>query len=80
MILMDVMMPVMERYADSRTIRKLGREDAQTILIIAITANAFQEDVIESEKAGMDAHLSKPLDFAALSEKIAVLTRHKRKG
>lgn len=79
-ILMDVMMPVMDGYEASRTIRKLAREDAQTILIIAITANAFQEDVIESEKAGMDAHLSKPLDFAALSEKIAVLTRHKRKG
>lgn len=79
-ILMDVMMPVMDGYEASRTIRKLEREDAQTILIIAITANAFQEDVIESEKAGMDAHLSKPLDFAALSEKIAVLTRHKRKG
>lgn len=77
-ILMDVMMPVMDGYEASRRIRRLARADAESIPIIAITANAFQEDVIESEKAGMNAHLSKPLDFMALGRQIELLTRHKR--
>ena len=78
-ILMDVMMPVMGGYEASRRIRRLERADAESVPIIAITANAFQEDIIESEEAGMNAHLSKPLDFVALGRQIELLTRHKRK-
>jgi len=78
-ILMDLMMPVMDGYTATKKIRSLERSDAKTIPIIAMTANAFQEDIIESEEAGMNAHLSKPLDFVALGRQIELLTRHKRK-
>ena len=77
--IIDVMMPVMGVNEDSRRIRRLERADAESVPIIAITANAFQEDIIESEEAGMNAHLSKPLDFVALGRQIELLTRHKRK-
>ena len=77
--IIDVMMPVMGGYEASRRIRRLERADAESVPIIAITANAFQEDIIESEEAGMNAHLSKPLDFVALGRQIELLTRHKRK-
>ncbi len=60
-ILMDVMMPVMDGYAATREIRKLEREDAATIPVIAITANAFLEDIKKCREAGMDVHLAKPV-------------------
>ena len=63
MILMDVMMPVMNGYEATRKIRGMDRPDAGTIPIIAMTANAFVEDVQESREAGMNEHLSKPLDI-----------------
>ena len=64
LILMDVMMPVMNGYEATRKIRSLDRPDAKTIPIIAMTANAFVEDIQESREAGMNEHLSKPLDIA----------------
>jgi CheY-like chemotaxis protein len=61
-ILMDVMMPVMDGETAARTIRSLEREDAATVPIIAMTANAFEEDVQTALESGMNAHLAKPVD------------------
>lgn len=60
-ILMDIRMPVMNGLEAAKAIRKTGREDAEKIPIIAMTADAFDEDKIVSLKAGMNAHLSKPI-------------------
>ena len=61
-VLMDVRMPVMDGLETASAIRALSREDAKTIPIIALTANAFDEDVQQSLQAGMNAHLSKPVE------------------
>ena len=61
-ILMDVRMPEMDGLAATEAIRALGREDAKAIPIIAMTANAFDEDVQRSLQVGMNAHLSKPVE------------------
>ena len=63
-ILMDIMMPVMDGYEATRAIRRFGRQDARTIPIIAMTANAFAEDAQKCLDAGMNAHIAKPLDIA----------------
>ena len=65
-ILMDVQMPTMNGYEATRAIRALEREDAKSIPIIAMTANAFAEDVKEALDAGMNVHLSKPIDMDLL--------------
>ena len=59
---MDVMMPVMDGLSAARAIRSMERKDATAIPIIAMTANAFDEDRRRSREAGMDRHLAKPLD------------------
>lgn len=61
-ILMDVMMPVMDGLTASKIIRELERSDAAEIPIIAMTANAYDEDIRKTHEAGMNAHLSKPID------------------
>lgn len=61
-ILMDMQMPEMDGCTSAQTIRGLNRPDAKTIPIIALTANAFAEDIARTTKAGMNAHLSKPID------------------
>ena len=61
-ILMDVRMPVMDGLTATEKIRQLNRADAKTVPIIALTANAFDEDVQRSMQAGMNAHLSKPVE------------------
>ena len=61
-ILMDIMMPVMNGYEAAKTIRSMDRKDAKAIPIIAMTANAFTEDRIRAKEAGMDEHISKPVD------------------
>lgn len=66
LIFMDVQMPVMNGYEATREIRKLDREDAARIPIIAMTANAFTEDMVASRKAGMNEHIAKPLDMEQL--------------
>lgn len=66
MILMDIQMPVMDGYEATREIRKLNRKDASEIPIIAMTANAFAEDIVQSKNAGMNEHLTKPLDVNQL--------------
>ena len=70
-ILMDIMMPVMDGITATREIRKLNRPDARTIPIIAMTANAFEEDAQKCLKAGMNAHLSKPLQIRMVVATIA---------
>ena len=65
-ILMDIQMPVMNGYEAARQIRSCVNEDAKTIPILAMSANAFQEDVARSMDAGMNEHLSKPIDMETL--------------
>ena len=72
-ILMDVMMPVMNGYEATKTIRTMDRSDAKKIPIIAMTANAFVEDRIKSKEAGMNEHVSKPIDMKLLVKIIAEL-------
>ena len=72
-ILMDVRMPVMDGLTAASTIRALDRPDAATIPIIAMTANVFDEDVERSRRAGMNAHLSKPVEPDRLYETMAHL-------
>ena len=69
-VLMDIMMPAMDGYQAARAIRGSGKKDAETIPIIAMTANAFAEDKRKTMEAGMDAHLSKPLNVPELMETI----------
>lgn len=66
LILMDVQMPHMDGYEATRCIRALGRSNAQKVPIFAMTANAFAEDVQKSREAGMNAHISKPLNIRAV--------------
>lgn len=70
LILMDIMMPVMDGIQATEKIRAMKREDAGEIPIIAMTANAFSDDMIRSREAGMSAHLSKPLEKEKLIETI----------
>ncbi|EOS21986.1 hypothetical protein C806_04130 [Lachnospiraceae bacterium 3-1] len=76
-ILMDVQMPVMNGYEATRKIRALEREDAKNIPIIAMTANAFVEDEKEALDAGMNVHLSKPIDIDRLKKVIKEYTQGK---
>ena len=62
-IFMDIMMPVMDGLEAARQIRTLNRKDTKEIPIIAMTANAFQDDVRECIDAGMNAHIAKPIDI-----------------
>ena len=74
-ILMDMRMPEMDGLEATRTIREMNRNDAKTIPVIALTANAFDEDVQRSMQAGLDAHLSKPVEPDLLFETLENLIR-----
>lgn len=65
-ILMDIRMPVMDGYEAARSIRGMDRADAETVRIIALTANAFKEELERAEKAGMDSVITKPVDVEQL--------------
>ena len=70
-ILMDVTMPVMDGYTATRRIREMDRPDAAQVQIVAMTANAFAEDVVKCKEAGMNAHLPKPFKVEQLVASIA---------
>ena len=74
-VLMDMRMPEMDGLEATRTIRRMDREDARTIPIIALTANAFDEDVQRSLQAGLNAHLSKPVQPEVLYKTLESLIR-----
>ena len=67
-VLMDIQMPKMDGYEATKAIRSLPREDAASVPIIAITANAFREDMERALSCGMNDHLSKPVDVKKLQE------------
>ena len=73
LILMDVQMPIIDGYTSTRTIRGSGVPNAQDIPIMAMTANAFAEDVEHCRAAGMNDHIAKPIEFDELFRKMALL-------
>lgn len=75
-ILMDVMMPVMDGLAATRAIRAIPRADAKRIPIIAMTANAYEEDAKKCLTAGMNAHLAEPFQ---MEKAIAAIAEHCKK-
>ena len=72
-ILMDIMMPRLNGWDTTRKIRSLNRPDAATVPIVAMSANAFAEDIINSRTSGMNVHLAKPLDEKKLMETLRSL-------
>ena len=78
LILMDMNMPVMNGCEAAKAIRSFDRKDAKSVFIIALTANAFAEDVSETVKAGMNAHLAKPANIDLLCKTLTRLTEEKR--
>lgn len=75
LILMDVQMPEMDGYEATRRIRAIGSDWAMAVPILAMTANAFQEDIARCIESGMNDHLAKPVDVGAMLEKIERYTR-----
>jgi len=72
-VLMDVQMPIMDGYEATRAIRALDDEALASIPILAMTANAFQEDVQAARDAGMQAHIAKPIDIDTLVKELAAV-------
>lgn len=68
MIFMDIQMPVMNGWEAAMEIRRLDRNDAGTIPIVAMTANVFQEDILKTQQAGMNEHIGKPIDLKKMRE------------
>lgn len=80
MIFMDIMMPVTDGLTATRRIRALDREDAKTVPITAMSANAFSDDIQRSLDAGMNAHISKPIDEAKLTATAELLLNERSKA
>ena len=78
-VLMDIQMPVMNGYEATRLIRRMDREDAHRLPIIALSANSREEDVKNSLESGMNAHLSKPLDVQQLLNTLHTYVRDQKK-
>ena len=76
MILMDIMMPVMDGLEATRVIRNMEREDCHTIPIIAMSANAFDDDLKKSVECGMNGHLFKPVEVDKLYQVLDEVLRH----
>ena len=74
-ILMDLMMPVMSGYEAARVIRGMERQDARSVPIIALSANAFEEDIALAKDAGMNAHLAKPVNMRKM---FGIMSRSRR--
>lgn len=70
LVLMDVQMPVMNGYEATRIIRKLENRELASIPILAMTANAFEEDKQEALKSGMNSHIAKPINIEVLMEEL----------
>ena len=70
-ILMDIQMPVLDGYGAARAIRALPRPDAAAIPILAMTANAFEDDIIAAREAGMNGHIAKPVDMSRIKAALA---------
>lgn len=68
LVFMDIQMPVMNGYEATAAIRSLHKQDGKTIPIVAMTANAFAEDILLAKNAGMNEHISKPLDMTRLRD------------
>ena len=79
-ILMDIQMPVMNGYDAAKAIRALKNPGLATIPIIAMTANAFSEDVQDAMAAGMNGHIAKPLDVPKMMETLAEVLGHRNGG
>jgi len=73
---MDMRMPEMDGLQATKAIRNLDRADAKTIPIIALTANAFDDDIKQTTQAGMNAHLSKPIEPQLLYQTLARLIQN----
>ncbi|NCB35787.1 MAG: response regulator, partial [Clostridia bacterium] len=71
LVLMDIQMPIMDGYDATRAIRSSRRNDATTLPIVAMTANAFPEDISRSLASGMNDHISKPIDLARMQKTLA---------
>ena len=69
-MVMDIMMPVMNGLEAAEKIRALDRPDSETVPIFAMTANAFSDDAARSRKAGMNEHLTKPLDLEKITKAV----------
>ncbi len=73
---MDLMMPLMSGYEATRVIRSLDRQDARTVPIIALSANAFEEDIALAKAAGMNEHLAKPVDIRKMLQVMRRFSSH----
>lgn len=74
-VLMDIQMPVMDGYAATRAIRALDNTELASVPILAMTANAFREDVQAAMDAGMQAHIAKPIDIGDLTKTLRSVLR-----
>ena len=79
-VLMDIQMPIMDGYTASRKIRELENETLANVPIIAMTANAFSEDIQAAKDAGMNDHIAKPIDIAQVMEKLRNVVRNSAKN
>lgn len=73
LVLMDIMMPGMNGYEATAVIRGLGREDVKQLPIIALSANAYSEDILAAKRAGMNDHIAKPIEFVRLKKALQKL-------
>ena len=76
-VVMDIMMPVMDGLEATRQIRTLNRMDTKEIPIIAMTANAFQDDIRNCIDAGMNAHIAKPIDSKKIEDTLQLVLKQK---
>lgn len=80
LILMDIQMPVMNGYEAAKIIRAGAHPEAKTIPIVAMTANAFAEDVLDALQAGMNAHIAKPIDINTMKKTFSKVMKNKKEG
>ena len=80
MILMDIMMPVIDGLDAARVIRAMEREDCRTVPIVAMSANAFDDDLKKSVECGMNGHLSKPVEVDKLYQTLNRVIREQKEA